>query len=59
MAEWRVGHERFWHGEEMRPALEDPEFTVDDSTPAVLERFRLIADLRLADQSSAYHSPRR
>jgi hypothetical protein len=26
-----------------------PNFTVDDTTLAVLERFRLIADLRLAD----------
>lgn len=49
VAEWREGHERFWHSEEMRAALEDPNFTVDDMTLAVLERFRLIADLRLAD----------
>ncbi|PIM73994.1 RNA-binding protein [Streptomyces sp. JV178] len=46
VAEWREGHERFWHSEEMRAALGDPGFTVDDTTPAVLERFRLIADLR-------------
>ncbi|AKZ57581.1 hypothetical protein SAM23877_4536 [Streptomyces ambofaciens ATCC 23877] len=49
VAEWRAGHERFWHGEEMRAALDDPEFTVDDGTPTVLERFRLVADLRPAD----------
>ncbi|MFI0904458.1 ASCH domain-containing protein [Streptomyces sioyaensis] len=49
VAEWRADHERFWHGEEMRMALEDPEFTVDDATPVVLERFRLITDLRPAD----------
>ncbi|MEU5752616.1 ASCH domain-containing protein [Streptomyces sp. NPDC047829] len=49
VAGWRAGHERFWHGEEMRAALGDPEFTVDDGTPAVLERFRLVADLRPAD----------
>lgn len=48
VAEWREDHERFWHGEDMRAALEDPGFTVDDTTPAVLERFRLVADLRLA-----------
>lgn len=48
VAEWREGHERFWHGEEMRAALGDPEFTVDDTTPVVLERFRLVADLRRA-----------
>ncbi|MFI1353502.1 ASCH domain-containing protein [Streptomyces sp. NPDC020898] len=46
VAAWRAGHERFWHSEEMRAALDDPGFTVDDSTPAVLERFRLVADLR-------------
>ena len=49
VAEWRAGHEQFWHSEEMRAALEDPEFTVDDATPVVLERFRLVTDLRLAD----------
>ncbi|WP_223179327.1 ASCH domain-containing protein [Streptomyces griseicoloratus] len=49
VAEWRAGHERFWHSEEMRAALEDPGFTVDDTTPAVLERFRLVADLRPLD----------
>ncbi|MFJ4866810.1 ASCH domain-containing protein [Streptomyces sp. NPDC088748] len=45
VAEWRSAHERFWHSEEMRAALEDPEFTVDDTTLAVLERFRLVTDL--------------
>ncbi|MFJ8805072.1 ASCH domain-containing protein [Streptomyces sp. NPDC102490] len=45
VAEWRAGHERFWHGEEMRAALDDPEFTVDDTTPAVLERFRVVTVL--------------
>lgn len=49
MAEWRAAHERLWHSEEMRAALQDLEFTVDDTTLAVLERFRLITDLRLAD----------
>lgn len=46
IAEWRANHESFWHGEEMREALDDPEFTVDDATLAVLQRFRLVADLR-------------
>ncbi|MFG3317365.1 ASCH domain-containing protein [Streptomyces sp. NPDC048171] len=45
VAEWRAGHEEFWHGEEMRAALDDPEFTVDDTTPAVLERFRVVSVL--------------
>lgn len=42
VAEWRAGHERFWHGEEMRDALGDPEFTVDDDTMIVAERFRVV-----------------
>ncbi|MER5784853.1 ASCH domain-containing protein [Streptomyces mobaraensis] len=46
VAEWRANHETFWHSAEMREALDDPEFTVDDSTLAVLQRFRLVTDLR-------------
>ncbi|WUH93762.1 ASCH domain-containing protein [Streptomyces sp. NBC_00433] len=46
VAAWRRGHEDFWHGPEMRAALDDPGFTVGDDTPLVLERFRLVADLR-------------
>lgn len=46
VAEWRADHERFWHGEEMRAAMHDPGFTVDDTTLAVLERFRLVSRLR-------------
>lgn len=46
VAAWRRGHEEFWHGPQMRAAMGDPEFTVDDRTPLVLERFRLVADLR-------------
>ncbi|MCX4536117.1 MULTISPECIES: ASCH domain-containing protein [unclassified Streptomyces] len=42
VAQWRAGHERFWHGEEMREALGDPEFTVDDDTVIVAERFRVV-----------------
>ncbi|MCX4785703.1 MULTISPECIES: ASCH domain-containing protein [unclassified Streptomyces] len=42
VAEWRAGHERFWHGKEMREALGDPEFTVDDDTMVVAERFRVV-----------------
>ncbi|WET82553.1 ASCH domain-containing protein [Amycolatopsis sp. QT-25] len=49
VAEWRASHERFWHSEETRAALEDPEFAVDDATLAVLQRFRLITDLRPVD----------
>lgn len=42
VAGWRAGHERFWHSEEMRDALGDPEFTVDDDTMVVAERFRVV-----------------
>jgi uncharacterized protein YhfF len=46
VAQWRADHEEFWHGQEMRAALDDATFTVDDTTPVVLDRFRIIADLR-------------
>ncbi|WTU55410.1 ASCH domain-containing protein [Streptomyces sp. NBC_00056] len=49
VAEWRANHERFWHSEEMRAALEDPVFTVDGTSLTVLERFHLVTDLRLTD----------
>lgn len=42
VAEWRAVHEKFWHSPEMRQALGDPGFTVDDTTLAVLQRFRLL-----------------
>ncbi|MGI5483658.1 ASCH domain-containing protein [Streptomyces lavendofoliae] len=46
VAEWRDGHERFWHGAGMRRALGDPDFTVDDSTMVVAERFRVVERTR-------------
>lgn len=42
IAGWRTGHEGFWHSAEVRESLGDPDFTVDDSTLVVLERFRLV-----------------
>jgi len=42
VAEWRDGHERFWHSEEMRNFLGDPFFNVNEDTMMVLERFSLI-----------------
>ncbi|QDY79701.1 ASCH domain-containing protein [Streptomyces qinzhouensis] len=48
VAQWRTVHEHFWYSAEMRAALGDPDFTVDDTTPTVLERFQVIADLRPA-----------
>jgi len=46
VAEWRVGHERFWHSAEYREYRGDPAFTVDDDTLAVALRFRVITDNR-------------
>jgi uncharacterized protein YhfF len=42
VAEWRAGHERFWHSAEMRAAMDDPGFTVGDDTLVVAEEFRLL-----------------
>ena len=44
VAEWRVGHEQFWHSAELRQALGDPGFTVGDDTLVVAQEFRLIDD---------------
>ena len=43
VAEWRAGHEEFWHSAEMRAALDDPDFTVHDDTMVVAEEFRLVS----------------
>ncbi|MCP9991759.1 ASCH domain-containing protein [Streptomyces albogriseolus] len=48
VAEWRAAHERFWGSAQMRAALEDPDLVVDDATPVVLERFRVVTRLRPA-----------
>lgn len=42
VAQWRAGHQKFWHSEEMRQALGDPNFTVSDHTEAVLQRFTVV-----------------
>ena len=42
VAQWRAGHERFWHTAEVRAELGDPAFTVDDETLVVAQRFRLV-----------------
>ncbi|WP_410564627.1 ASCH domain-containing protein [Amycolatopsis sp. cmx-4-61] len=42
VAEWRAEHEKFWQGAQVRAALEDPEFTVDDTTPVVATRFVIV-----------------
>ena len=43
VAEWRVGHESFWHSDEFRAAIGNPGYTVTDATEAVLVRFRVLA----------------
>jgi uncharacterized protein YhfF len=45
IAAWRASHEEYWHGKDYRGWLGNPGFTVDDDTPVVLERFRLVATL--------------
>ncbi len=42
VAEWRAGHEQFWHSAGMRAALGDPGFAVDDDTLVVAQTFRLV-----------------
>lgn len=44
VAEWRAGHQQFWHSAEMRQALNDPAFTVGDDTLVVATEFRLLQD---------------
>lgn len=39
--EWREGHERFWRSPEMSNEL-GPDFSLDDGTFVVLERFRVV-----------------
>jgi uncharacterized protein YhfF len=42
VAQWRAGHERFWHSAEVRTELGDPDFTVNDDTLVLAQRFRLV-----------------
>ena len=50
VAEWRAGHEDFWHSDAMREYLADPGFTVDDDTEALLERFKVVAVVAVAER---------
>ena len=43
VAQWRAGHEEFWHSAEVRAELGDHAFTVDDDTLVLAQRFRLVA----------------
>jgi uncharacterized protein YhfF len=49
VAQWRAGHEGFWHGAEIRAELDDPQFTVNDDTLVVAERFRLVTSMSRRD----------
>ncbi|OZC47443.1 RNA-binding protein [Rhodococcus sp. WWJCD1] len=42
VAQWRAGHEKFWHSAEVREELGDPHFSVNNDTQVVLERFVLV-----------------
>jgi uncharacterized protein YhfF len=42
VAQWRANHEKFWHSAEVRAELGDPDFTVDDDTEILTQRFRLV-----------------
>lgn len=41
VADWRAGHESFWHSPEYRGYVGDAEFTVNDDTLVVAQRFRV------------------
>ena len=53
VAQWRAGHEEFWHSDQMREALDDPSFTVDDDTPVVAVEFRVVGreDVAIAERN--------
>lgn len=45
LEQWRAVHDEFWHSAEFRAAMGDPDFTVDDDTIAVAERFQVVRRL--------------
>jgi uncharacterized protein (TIGR03083 family) len=56
VAEWRAGHERFWHSAAMRDFLGRPDFVVTDETVVVAERFRVVSLIPGAAEVSAAFS---
>lgn len=42
VAEWRANHEGFWHSPEIRAEMGE-DFTVNDDTLVIAQRFRLLA----------------
>ncbi|MFL6145660.1 MAG: ASCH domain-containing protein [Labedaea sp.] len=47
VAQWRAGHENFWHSAEVRAEMGDPSFTVNDDTLVVAKRFRLLRTVEI------------
>lgn len=56
---FRAAHERFWDGylDDLRTTLGDPDFTLDDDTLVVLQRFRVIELLGGPDPGTATLTP--
>lgn len=46
VSDWRAAHEHFWRSKEMTDSLGETTLDLDDATPVVLERFRVIERLR-------------
>jgi uncharacterized protein YhfF len=44
VAQWRAGHERFWHSDDIRRETGDAGFTVGDDTLVMAQTFRLVPD---------------
>ncbi|HEU5428994.1 MAG TPA: ASCH domain-containing protein [Actinocrinis sp.] len=53
VAEWRAVHEKLWHSAEVREELGDPDFTVDDDTQVLAQRFRLVQTVKRAHREAA------
>jgi uncharacterized protein YhfF len=58
VADWRAGHEAFWHSAENREELGDPSFTVNDDTLAVATEFRVVAGVAEMDLAALLRQAR-
>jgi len=45
-SDWRASHVRFWSAQAMTESLSDATLVLDDATPVVLGRFRVVERLR-------------
>lgn len=43
VAQWRAGHEEFWHSAQVRAEQGDPDLTVNDDTLVLAKRFHLVS----------------